>query len=340
MTVPCARVIDRPRFGWRGMLLDCSRHFMDKNFVKRTIDLPALHKMNRFHWHLTDDQGWRLEIRKYPRLTSVGAWRADHETEPWSGRSPRAPGEKATYGGYYTQDEVRAIALSRDGGRSWGFLNPATFFPASYGGFCCDQVVYYDQSHDITIWILQYTPNGSGNNAIRVAWANGVSALSNASFCWTDFTPQQLGSPSGTNYDQPKFARSDNDYYLEMTQYGAAGGSIVIRFAASALTPACSGVGYGWYAPGLFSPGFTQRGYSDMYFAAHVSNSTLRVFDWPESAASWTGITTHDVLHTAYPANYPYSCPRAGGTATSDWCQRRSFGGGGGYTPRNGGSGR
>ncbi|MBI5029680.1 MAG: hypothetical protein HZB51_04080 [Chloroflexi bacterium] len=225
-------------------------------------------------------------------------------------------------------------ALSKDGGKTWGFLNPYTLFPSSYGGFCCDQVVYYDQSHDITFWILQYSPNASNNNAIRLAWANGIGRLSNANFCYTDFTPQQLGSPSGTNYDQPKFARSDNNLYLEMTQYGAAGGSIVIRVAISAFTTACGGVGYQWYAPGLFSPGFTQRGYSDMYFAAHVSNSTLRVFDWPESAANWTGIISHDVSHTAYPANYPFRCPRTGGNATSDWCQRRSFGGGWAHSDR------
>lgn len=226
------------------------------------------------------------------------------------------------------------VGMSRDGGKSWGYLNPYTLFPASYGGFCCDQVVYFDQSHGITFWILQYSPNVSNNNAIRVAWANGTTNLFNAAFCYTDFTPQQLGSPTGTNYDQPKFARSDNDIYLEMTQYGAASGSIVIRVATSAFTSGCGGVGYQWYAPGLFSPGFTQRGYADMYFAAHVSNSTLRVFDWPESAANWTGITTHDVAHTAYPVNLPNRCPRTGGTATSDWCQRRSFGGGWAHSDR------
>ncbi len=223
---------------------------------------------------------------------------------------------------------------SVNGGRTWHYYNPYSLFPASYGGFCCDQVIYYDQGHDIMFWILQYSTDANSNNAIRVAWANGASAIANAQFCYTDFTPQQLGSPTGTNYDQPKFARSNNDIYLEVMQYGAASGSVVIRVAASAFTSACNGVNYQWYSPGLFSPGFTQRGYDNMYFAAHVSNSTLRVFAWPESAANWTGITTHDVSHTAYPQNYPYSCPRTGGTATSDWCQRRSFGGGWAHSDR------
>jgi hypothetical protein len=78
------------------------------------------------------------------------------------------------------------VGLSRDGGKSWGYLNPYTMFPASYGGFCCDQVIYYDQTHNITFWILQYSPDASNNNAIRVAWANSIGALSNASFCYTD----------------------------------------------------------------------------------------------------------------------------------------------------------
>ena len=74
-TIPAVTIVDRPRFAWRGMHLDVSRHFMPKEFVKKYIDLLALHKMNSFHWHLTDDQGWRIEIKKYPRLTAVGAWR-------------------------------------------------------------------------------------------------------------------------------------------------------------------------------------------------------------------------------------------------------------------------
>ncbi len=117
-------------------------------------------------------------------------------------------------------------------------------------------------------------------------------------------------------------------------RYGGASGSVVIQFAASALTyPSCSGIGYSFYFPGLFSPGFTQRAYSDMYFAAHVTNDTLRVFKWPEGT-SWTAITHTDVIHTAYPQTYPYSCPRTGGSITSDWCQRRSFGGGWAHSDR------
>ncbi len=108
-SVPCVSVEDRPRFAWRGALLDCARHFFPKEFVLRWIDILAMHKLNTFHWHLTDDQGWRVEIKKYPRLTEVGAWRVDREDQHWNAREPQRPGEAATYGGFYTQDEIREV---------------------------------------------------------------------------------------------------------------------------------------------------------------------------------------------------------------------------------------
>ena len=108
-TVPCVSVEDRPRFAWRGGHLDCSRHFFPKAFVLRWIDILAMHKLNTFHWHLTDDQGWRVEIKKYPRLAEVGAWRVDREDRHWNAREPQRPGEAATYGGFYTQDDIREV---------------------------------------------------------------------------------------------------------------------------------------------------------------------------------------------------------------------------------------
>ena len=107
--IPCVSIEDSPRFPWRGMHLDVSRHFFSKDFIKTYIDMLAMHKMNVFHWHLTDDQGWRIEIKKYPKLTDVAAWRVDREHQQWSYRDPQGVGEKATYGGFYTQDEVREI---------------------------------------------------------------------------------------------------------------------------------------------------------------------------------------------------------------------------------------
>jgi len=108
-TIPCCTIQDEPRFIWRGMHLDVSRHFFSVEFVKRYIDLIAMHKMNIFHWHLTDDNGWRIEIKKYPLLTEIGAWRVDRENMPWREVTPPEPGEEATYGGFYTQDEIREV---------------------------------------------------------------------------------------------------------------------------------------------------------------------------------------------------------------------------------------
>lgn len=91
----CLTINDYPKFKWRGMLLDCCRHFMDVNFVKRYIDLLAYHKMNVLHWHLTEDQGWRIEISQYPKLTKVGAWRTEKDG--------------SIYGGFYTQEQIKNI---------------------------------------------------------------------------------------------------------------------------------------------------------------------------------------------------------------------------------------
>ena len=102
--IPAVVIADSPRFAWRGMHLDVGRHFMPVEFVLRFIDALAMHKMNRFHWHLTEDQGWRIEIRKYPRLTEVGAWRAESERMFLSSEMDGTP-----HGGFYTQEEIRRI---------------------------------------------------------------------------------------------------------------------------------------------------------------------------------------------------------------------------------------
>jgi hexosaminidase len=107
--IPVVEIIDQPRFAWRGMMLDCVRHFFPVSHIKHLLDLLAAHKMNHFHWHLVDDQGWRIEIKKYPELTTTSAWRVDRENLPWGERPDQKPGEKATYGGFYTQDEIREI---------------------------------------------------------------------------------------------------------------------------------------------------------------------------------------------------------------------------------------
>lgn len=128
LKIPSVVIIDYPRFDYRGMHLDVSRHFFDVAFVKQYIDYLALHKMNYFHWHLTDDHGWRIEIKKYPKLTEIGAWRNGSIVGLWPGKGNESikyqvlPNDvKITpanaviktdgikHGGYYTQEEIKEI---------------------------------------------------------------------------------------------------------------------------------------------------------------------------------------------------------------------------------------
>lgn len=106
--MPCVEIKDWPRFKWRGLMLDVSRHFYTKPEVEKLLDVMALRKINTFHWHLVDDNGWRIEIKKYPRLTSVGAWRAGVGFGLAS-NSTTAYGPDGRYGGFYTQDDIREV---------------------------------------------------------------------------------------------------------------------------------------------------------------------------------------------------------------------------------------
>ena len=128
LAIPAVEITDYPRFDYRGMHLDVSRHFFDVAFIKKYIDYLALHKMNYFHWHLTDDHGWRIEIKKYPKLTEIGAWRTGSIVGLWPGKgnegikykitpndvtiTPNNPIMKTDgirHGGFYTQEEVKEV---------------------------------------------------------------------------------------------------------------------------------------------------------------------------------------------------------------------------------------
>lgn len=110
-TLPALKIIDYPRFEWRGMHLDVSRHFMPVDFVKKYIDMLSYHKLNVFHWHLVDGVGWRIEIKSHPELTNVGAWRVVKEgKKPWEDFEVWREGDsRPKYGGFYTQDEIREV---------------------------------------------------------------------------------------------------------------------------------------------------------------------------------------------------------------------------------------
>lgn len=107
--IPCCTILDYPRFEWRGSHLDVSRHFFTVKDVKKHLDLMAAYKLNKFHWHLTDDHGWRIEIEKYPLLNDVGSWRVDRSNVAWGEGEPAQEGEEATYGGFYKKEEIKEI---------------------------------------------------------------------------------------------------------------------------------------------------------------------------------------------------------------------------------------
>jgi hexosaminidase len=107
-TIPCVEISDSPRFVWRGFMLDVSRHFFTKPEVEQVLDLMALYKLNTFHWHLVDDQGWRIQIKKYPKLTSISAWRKDIGFGLAS-NSATAYDQHGRYGGFYTQKQIREV---------------------------------------------------------------------------------------------------------------------------------------------------------------------------------------------------------------------------------------
>ncbi|MBR5018070.1 MAG: family 20 glycosylhydrolase [Bacteroidales bacterium] len=102
--IPAVEIVDQPRFAWRGSMFDVSRTFFDKEYILRHLDWLAYHKINKFHWHLTDDNGWRVEIKKYPKLTSVGAWRGYGEA-----LEPSFNSGSERYGGFYTQEDLKEI---------------------------------------------------------------------------------------------------------------------------------------------------------------------------------------------------------------------------------------
>jgi len=147
ISIPCVKIVDYPRFAWRGVHLDVSRHFFNVDFVKKYIDVLALYKFNLFHWHLTDDHGWRIQIDKYPKLTEIGAWRPERPDSEWRNPKPNKPDEPMTYGGFYTKDDIReVVAYAAVRGIN---VMPEIELPghcseilASYPEFACDNYPY------------------------------------------------------------------------------------------------------------------------------------------------------------------------------------------------------
>jgi hypothetical protein len=211
-------------------------------------------------------------------------------------------------------------AISTDSEATWTYYDPSTLFPNDYGGWCCDSVAIYDGSRNLFIWNLLYLAN-AGGGAFRLAVANGGANLATASFYYWDLTPQQVGGAVGDWYDYPKIALSNNYAYLQTNVFHAGALSsyqtVVMRFSLDDLA-AGGGLGYLWFSPpGVSSIAFSNGATGTMYFAGHLSTSTLRLFNWAESSGT---IFWDDVGHVSYPSG-GFTCPRTS-AANSDWCGR------------------
>ncbi|HET8630233.1 MAG TPA: InlB B-repeat-containing protein [Thermomicrobiales bacterium] len=195
-------------------------------------------------------------------------------------------------------------AVSTDAGSSFTYLNPYTDFPAAYGGFCCDQVTIYDPSRNITVWELQYETDASGNNIQRLAVAHGQGGVAGNTWTYWDITAQLAGYPAGYSLDYPHLALSANDLYLSTNVFanGSASSvaSVLYRFPLSDLA-AGGTLHYDNFISTLDTLTPVEGATTTMYFGAHVSTSTLRVYSWPENSSS-SSVTYTDVSHSAYVA--------------------------------------
>jgi len=204
---------------------------------------------------------------------------------------------------------------STTGGANFALVDPFTALPSAAGGFCCDQVVLYDPSRDIWIWILQYIRSG-GNNIFRVAISRGTSF---GSWYWWDFSPRALNTAwTDMWFDYPDAAVSANHLYITFNAFNAAGNfqrAFVFKLPLDPLKNA-SNLSYQWWSTTANgSLRLTRGAGSNMYFASHNGTSTLRVYSWPDGSGT---IGSFDVNVSAY-SRGPYSAPGPGGV---EWLGR------------------
>lgn len=219
---------------------------------------------------------------------------------------------------FYTGNVYAAV--SPDAGQTFQFINPSDNFPAVNGGFCCDQITYYDRTRGALFWLLQYWADANTNTQ-RLAVANSQANIVNNNFYWWDWSPSDFGFPA-TGYwmDFPDLAVSANFLYLTSNVFRIGSGStstaVIARFPLNELSQGI-GFGYSWYTssdrPSLRC---THGATSVMYFATHNSNTSMRIHRWPESSGT---ISWDDVGHSAYPNTGTAAAPGPDGR---DWAGR------------------
>lgn len=204
---------------------------------------------------------------------------------------------------------------SKNGGSTWTFVDPFTTLPSAAGGFCCDQIVLYEPTRDIWIWILQYVRSGT-SNVFRVAISRGNSF---GSWYWWDFSPQALNSAwTDLWFDYPDAAVSANHLYITFNAFNSANAwqrAVAFKLPLQTLQAGTS-LGYQWWTTtSNGSLRLTQGGSTTMYFASHNAGRRLRVFSWPDSSNT---IGSFDVTVGEWSAG-PYSAPGPGG---AEWLGR------------------
>jgi hypothetical protein len=225
--------------------------------------------------------------------------------------------------------------VSMDAGSSFSYMNPATVFPASAGGFCCDQRAIYEPSRDLFFWLLQYSTTGgctpaagcTGNNIYRVAVANGAAGLASGNWCYYDFSPQSLGLPAGLQFDYPHVALSNGFFYFSANSYltsGLAGTnwrqSSIVRIPLDPLT-SCAGYTYNYLnVNDHYDFNLAHGATNTMYWASISNTSSVRIYSWAESSGTIFfgdhNVTSWNVGGTP--------CPDPNGV---DWCSRSGNGG-------------
>jgi hypothetical protein len=230
--------------------------------------------------------------------------------------------------------------ISANGGATFGYVNPASNFPLADGGFCCDQRALHVTRQGLWLWVLQYWPDTSGNNRIRLAWADDAG-FDTSSFRFVDWTAQDLGFASGVMLDQPKIATSNGHVFLSINAFVESTGkftdTVVIRVpldglvAGGAVTARCLKTVHPTSGGKLFGMIPAIGAADTMYLLGHVTRSELGIFRWPDSASSPTfdRVVDYDASGSAikYPTAESYTCVRTGAGGASDWCLRPSKGG-------------
>lgn len=225
--------------------------------------------------------------------------------------------------------------ISTDGGASFRYVNPASNFPVADDGFCCDQRALHVTRQGIWLWVLQYWPDASGNNRVRLAWTDDAGFDAN-SFRFVDWTAQDLGFPDGVMFDQPKIATSNGHVFLSINAYVNSSGkftdAVVIRVpldglvAGGPVAASCLKTVDPESGAKLSSMTPTEGAADTMYLLGHVTRSELGIFRWPDAASvpTFERAVDYDSSGTAikYPVAEQFTCLRPGAETTANWCLR------------------